>query len=310
VTVEIGIYLPQVAATFDEILERARRVETLGLSSFWLYDHLYTPGLPGRSSLEGWTLATALLARTTRLRVGHLVLNNNFRHPALLGKMIATLDQISNGRLEVGLGSGSYPLEHEQAGIEFGSMSQRSGQLGEALAIIDAMLTSDVVDFAGEHYTVRDLPSLPAPAQRPRPPLHVGGISVRHTLPLVARHADVWNVPTYGLGVWEERSRALDEACEAVGRDPATLRRSHEAVLVLAADERALTAAMEKAAQRYAGPGWGLEDGGYVGTPPQLVEHIDTMRARGIDEFVFFPSDRGTGDTLDLLAEEVLPHLG
>jgi alkanesulfonate monooxygenase SsuD/methylene tetrahydromethanopterin reductase-like flavin-dependent oxidoreductase (luciferase family) len=188
-------------------------------------------------------------------------------------------------------------------------LTERSGRLGEALAIVDAMLTNETVDFIGEHYTVHELPSLPAPVQQPRPPIHVGGISVRHTLPLVARYGDVWNVPTYGLAVWEERSRALDEACEAIGRDPTTVRRSHEAVLVLAADETALATALEKASHRYAGPGWGLEDGGYVGTPQQLVDHIGAMRARGIDEFVFFPSDRGTGDTLDLLAEQVLPHL-
>ncbi len=309
-TVDIGIYLPQVSATFEQMLGRALQVERLGFRSFWLYDHLYTPMLPDRPALEGWTLATALLARTTTLRVGHLVLDNNLRHPALLAKMIATADVISDGRIEVGLGSGSYPLEHRQAGIPFGSMAVRSAQLGEALAIVDGMLTHETFDYAGEHYTLDGLPSLPAPVQQPRPPLHVGGIGEKHTLPLVARYADVWNVPTYGLDQWEHKGKVLDQACEAIGRDPATLQRSHEAVLVLAADDAALTAARERAGHRYPGPGWNVDVGGYVGTPVMLVDHIGAMRERGVDQFIFLPSDRGEGDTLDLLAEEVVPHLG
>lgn len=308
-TADVGIYLPQVAASFDQMLERALRVERLGLRSLWLYDHLYTPGLPDRSSLEGWTLATALLSLTTTLRVGHLVLDNNLRHPALLAKMIATADVISNGRIEIGLGSGSVALEHEQAGIAFGSMATRSSQLGEALAVVDAMLTHETVDFDGEHYSLKGLPSLPAPVQQPRPPLHVGGISEKHTLPLVARFADVWNVPTYGLADWEAKAEVLDQICEQIGRDPATIRWSHQAVLVLAADGASLATARERAARRYAGPGWNVDVGGYVGTPESLVDHMGSMRERGISQFTFVPFDRGEGDALDLLAEDVVPHL-
>src|SRR5215469_10125114 len=138
--IEFGIYLPQVALTFEEILGRALECERLGYDSLWLYDHLYTPGLPQAPSLEAWTLATALLARTSRLRVGHLVACNNFRHPAVLAKMATTLDVISGGRLEFGIGSGSVEAEHEQAGIGWGSPRERSERLGEALEIITRML--------------------------------------------------------------------------------------------------------------------------------------------------------------------------
>jgi alkanesulfonate monooxygenase SsuD/methylene tetrahydromethanopterin reductase-like flavin-dependent oxidoreductase (luciferase family) len=308
-TTDVGVYLPQVSASFDQMLEQAVRVERLGLASFWLYDHLYTPGLPDRDSLEGWTLATALLARTTTLRVGHLVLDNNLRHPVLLAKMIATADVISNGRIEVGLGSGSYALEHEQAGIAFGSMATRSSQLGEALAVVDAMLTHETVDFAGEHYTLSGMPSRPAPVQQPRPPMHVGGIGEKHTLPLVARFADVWNVPTYGLDGWVAKAKVLEQLCNDIGRDPATIRWSHQAVLVLAADDASLAVARERAAHRYPGPGWNVDVGGYVGTPAALVDHLGAMREQGIGQFTFLPSDRGEGDMLDLLAEDVIPHL-
>ena len=308
-TVDIGVFLPQVALTYEEVLATARRTEALGLDSFWVYDHLCAPALPDRSSLEGWTLATALLASTSTLRVGHLVLNNNLRHPTVLAKMIATADVISSGRIEIGLGSGSYPLEHEQAGIELGSMAQRSRRLGEALAIVDGMLTHDTFSFTGDHYAVHDLSCRPRPIQQPRPPIHVGGISERHTLPLVARWADVWNVPTYGLAHWEQAAKALDAACETIGRDPASLVRSHQAVLVLAADDAALAAARAQAQRHYAGPGWSVDAGGYVGTPAALVDHIGAMRERGVQRFTFLPSDRGRSDMLELLAGSVLPQL-
>lgn len=306
---DVGIFLPQVTASFEEVLGRAEHVERVGLHSFWLYDHLYTPALPDRPALEAWTLATALLARTTTLRVGHLVLNNNFRHPALLAKMISTLDVISDGRLDVGIGSGSYAPEHEQLGMDWPSLGERSRQLGEALAVITAMLSGGTATFAGEHYQVTDVPNLPSAVQVPRPPIHVGGISVRHTLPLVARYADVWNVPTYGLVGWQERAAELDLLCESIDRDPAEVGRSHQAILVLAEDAAGLAAATERARRRYPGRMWALDAGGYVGTPSQLVDHMGAMIEQGVRRFVLLPADRAEHDMVDLLAERVVPHL-
>ena len=317
-TADVGIYIPQVTGSYEEVLAQAHRIEELGFGSFWLFDHLYTPGLPERPALEAWTLATALLAQTTRLRVGHLVLDNNLRHPALLAKMIATLDVVSDGRFELGLGSGSVALEHEQTGLPWGTMAERSARLGEALAIVTGLLGDggDGGDgdhggftFDGQHYQVRDLPCLPRSVQRPHPPLHIGGVGPRYTLPLVARYADVWNVPTYGLAEWQRTAEAVDACCEAVGRDPSTLQRSHEAVLVLAPDEASVAAARERALRRYPGPGFGVEAGGYVGTPEQVADHMGTIAEAGVDQFTFIPYDRGTRDVLDLLATEVLTRL-
>jgi alkanesulfonate monooxygenase SsuD/methylene tetrahydromethanopterin reductase-like flavin-dependent oxidoreductase (luciferase family) len=121
--VDVGIYVPQLQLDYDTLLGKARLVEQLGFHSFWVYDHLYGPGMPDVPAFEGWTVATALLAHTERLRVGHLVLCNNFRHPALLAKMATTLDVISAGRLELGLGSGSWEAEHHEAGMPWGSIA-------------------------------------------------------------------------------------------------------------------------------------------------------------------------------------------
>ncbi len=306
--VEFGIYIPQVSFGFEEMLARARLCEELGIRSFWLYDHLYTPGLPGFSALEGWTLATALLMRTSTLRVGHLVVNNNFRHPSLLGRMATTLDVLSEGRLELGLGSGSYEAEHREGGFEWGTLAERSARLAESLEILTRMFADDRTTFEGTYYQVRDLPNLPRPIQTPRPPIYVGGVGVRYTIPLVARYADVWNIPTYGLGQWEEAGAALDAGCEKEGRDPAAIRRSLEAVLVLGADDAGVDAARALAERRYPGPGWGLLDGGFIGTPQAVVERIRSYVDKGITLFVFFPYDRGEESTLRLLASEVMPH--
>lgn len=305
---EFGIYLPQVSLTYPEVIERARAVEELGYDSMWLYDHLYSPGQPDRPSFEGWTLATYLLAQTSRLRVGHLVLCNNFRHPALVAKMAATLDVLSGGRLELGLGSGSVATEHGEAGLPWGTAGERSERLAEALELLTRMFAGSPTTFAGSHYRVADLPSLPLPVQSPRPPIHVGGIGPRRTLPLVARYADVWNIPTYGLAGWEESGRRLDAECDAIGRDPRSVRRSHEAVLVLAPDESSLEEARAKALRRYGSSGFGVEAGGFVGTPPMVADRIATLAEKGISLFVFITHDRADRRTLELFADRVMPE--
>ena len=305
--IEFGIYVPQLAFTYDDVLSRARLCEELGFSSFWLYDHLYGPGMPDLPALEGWTLATALLAQTTKLRVGHLVLCATFRHPALLAKMAATLDVISNGRLELGLGSGSYEPEHTESGIPWGTFAERSEILAETLEIVTQMFASEKVTVDGKHLQLRDLPSLPRPVQQPRPPIIVGGIGEKRTLPLVARYADVWNLPTYALDVVDQKRAVLDAECKKIGREPASIRISQEAVLVLAPDDAALAEALPKAERRFGGQGWGLHEGNYIGTPATIVERIKERIDQGITYFVFFSYDRATEATLRLFADEVMP---
>src|ERR1700755_2534570 len=148
---EIGVYLPQMGFTYDQILHRAHRCEGLGIDSVWLYDHLYAPGAPDYPSLEAWTLATALLSRTERIRIGHMVLCNQFRHPVVLAKMATTLDQISAGRLQLGIGSGSIEDEHSRSGLDWGSFRERSERLGETLEILQQAFVNEVIDFTGKH---------------------------------------------------------------------------------------------------------------------------------------------------------------
>ncbi|BBY43192.1 LLM class flavin-dependent oxidoreductase [Mycolicibacterium celeriflavum] len=306
---EIGVYLPQMGFTYEQMLHRTRRCEELGIDSLWLYDHLYGPGAPDYPSLEAWTLATALLSNTERIRIGHMVLCNQFRHPAVLAKMVTTLDQISAGRLQLGLGSGSIEDEHDRVGLPWGTFRERSERLGETLEILTQAFTDERIDFTGKHFTVTDFPVKPGAVQQPRPPIVVGGVGEKYTLPLVARYADVWNVPTYALGELESKVSALRSICEDVGRDPSTIVLSVEAVMALAPDDASLPHVRRLAEKRFGAPAFGLAEGGLVGTPRTVVDRIHELQSQGFCQIVLFTHDRGSDETLDLLACEVIPRL-
>jgi alkanesulfonate monooxygenase SsuD/methylene tetrahydromethanopterin reductase-like flavin-dependent oxidoreductase (luciferase family) len=305
---DIGVYVPQMGFSYQDVLHRAVRCEELGIGSLWLYDHLYGPGVPEIDSLEAWTLATALLSRTERIRIGHMVLCNQFRHPAVLAKMATTLDQISGGRLQLGIGSGSIEDEHLRTGLDWGSFAERSGRLGESLEILTQAFSTGRVDFTGKHYTVRDMPIRPGPARQPWPPIIVGGVGEKYTLPLVARYADVWNVPTYALGELEHKVSVLRSLCADIGRDPASIVMSVEAVLALAPDEQSLPAVRAFAEKRFGGPGFGLQEGGLIGTAPMIVERLRQWRELGFGQVVLFTHDRASDETLERIASDVIPQ--
>jgi alkanesulfonate monooxygenase SsuD/methylene tetrahydromethanopterin reductase-like flavin-dependent oxidoreductase (luciferase family) len=306
---EIGVYLPQMGFTYDQILHRTLRCERLGIDSLWLYDHLYGPGAPDYPSMEAWTLATALLSRTERIQIGHMVLCNQFRHPAVLAKMATTLDQISAGRLQLGIGSGSIEDEHNRIGLDWGTFRERSERLGETLEILHQAFANEVIDFAGEHFTVAHMPIKPGPVQQPRPPIVVGGVGEKYTLPLVARYADVWNVPTYALGELEHKMEVLRSLCDDVGRDPSSIVLSVEAVMALAPDDASLPNVRALAEKRFGLPAFGLHEGGLIGTPPAIVDRLNELQELGFGQIVLFTHDRGSDQTLDLLASQVIAKL-
>jgi alkanesulfonate monooxygenase SsuD/methylene tetrahydromethanopterin reductase-like flavin-dependent oxidoreductase (luciferase family) len=304
---DVGVYLPQVGFTWDELRTRAIACDRAGIPSLWLMDHLYPPGMPAVPSFEAWTTATALAAVTERLRIGHLVLANGLRHPAVLAKMAITLDHASGGRLNLGLGSGSWAQEFRELGLPFPSDAMRASELDEALTIVKRLFAEEVVDFTGRHYRLAGVPSRPRPVQRPHPPIHVGGAGPRRTLPLVARHADVWNCPTYALGQLPERLARLHEECRTIGRDPASLGVTEEAVLALVARRDRVDEARATALRRFGGPGWAFETHGYCGTPDDVLGRLEERRALGVDGVVFFLHDRASTETIELLAREIVP---
>jgi alkanesulfonate monooxygenase SsuD/methylene tetrahydromethanopterin reductase-like flavin-dependent oxidoreductase (luciferase family) len=307
VPVEIGVYLPQVGFTWEELRARVVACDRLGIGAVWFMDHLHPPGLPRVPAFEAWTTASALATVTERVRLGHLVLCNAFRHPALLAKMAVTLDHASGGRLNLGLGSGSYAPELAAIGLDVETDRRRAERLGEALAVLRLLFAEEAPSFTGRYYRLAEAPSLPRPLQRPHPPIHVGGAGERRTLPIVARHADVWNCPTYALAALPQKLEVLHRECAAIGRDPTTLGVTEEAVCALVAQRAAVAAVRAAAARRFAGPGWGFAEGGYCGTPEDVIRRIEERVRLGVRGFIFFLHDRGEPETLRLLADEVVP---
>jgi alkanesulfonate monooxygenase SsuD/methylene tetrahydromethanopterin reductase-like flavin-dependent oxidoreductase (luciferase family) len=166
-----------------------------------------------------------------------------------------------------------------------------------------------VIDFAGKHFTVKDMPIKPGAVQQPRPPIVVGGVGEKYTLPLVARYADVWNVPTYALGELEHKISVLRSICNEIDRDPSTIVMSIEAVMALAADDTSLPGVRQLAEKRFGVPAFGLKEGGLVGTPSAIVDRLHELIELGFGQIVLFTHDRGSDETLDLLASEVVANL-
>jgi F420-dependent oxidoreductase-like protein len=209
---------------FETLVERWQYFERLGFDSVWDCDHFNQPSRPDGPYFEGWTLLAALAARTTRIRVGVLVSSNTFRHPALLAQQAVTLDHVSNGRLELGLGAGWFEPEHERFGLPFPPPSERVGRFREAVQIVDSLLRHETTTFEGRYYQLTEASVRPAPLQKPRPPLTLGAHRPR-MLRICAEYADSWN--SFGtVEEMRERNELLDQQCAAVGREPREIRRS------------------------------------------------------------------------------------
>jgi F420-dependent oxidoreductase-like protein len=210
--------------SWEKTVERWRYFESLGFDSLWDCDHYIQPSRPTGPYLEAWTLLAALAARTERIRIGVLVSCNTFRHPALLAKQAVTVDHISDGRLELGLGAGWYAPEHEMLGIDFPPPPELVGRFREAVEVVDRLLRNDTTTYRGRYYRLSEATSRPGPLQKPRPPLMLGGHGPK-VLRIVAAYGDAWN----SFGTVDElraRNRILDEHCAAIGRDPGAIRRS------------------------------------------------------------------------------------
>jgi F420-dependent oxidoreductase-like protein len=220
--VRFGIQTPNQNVTWDDILATWKEAEALGFDSAWVYDH-FIPifGDQDGSCLEGWTALAALAAETSRLRVGALVTGNTYRNPALLAKMATTVDQVSHGRLVLGIGAGWFERDHTAYGFTYGSARERARRLGEALAVITKLWTEDHPSFAGKYYQLEKAPFAPPNVQKPHPPIVIGGQGKRWIVPLVARYADGWNavsgVTPDGI---RERRAIIDAECKRIGRSP------------------------------------------------------------------------------------------
>lgn len=218
-----GLDVNQHHLEWPDILDRTRFAEDAGFEGVWLFDH-FQPLYGGSvgSCMEGWTLLAGLAAATTRIRLGLLVTGVTYRHPSILAAEVATVDNISNGRLEFGIGAAWYQKEHTELGVDFPSNRERAERLEECVEVVRALMTGDEVTFEGRHYQLEGATFMPRPIQRPNPPVWIGAGGEKITLPIVGRQADYWH--SFGsAGDIARKWQIVEAAAVKAGRDPASI---------------------------------------------------------------------------------------
>jgi F420-dependent oxidoreductase-like protein len=303
----------QEGLTWERWFRLAERVETLGLDSLWRSDHFFSVmGRTSRASLEAWVSLTALAQRTSRIRFGPLVSPMTFRHPALLARMAAAVDDLSGGRLVLGLGAGWNEAEHNAYSIVLPPMRERMDRLEEGISVIRALWQGGPVDFSGRYYTLDRATALPRPHQKPGPPLLVGGDGEVRLLRIVAESADEWNSHVPSIDDYRRKLAALEGHCRAVRRDIQQIRRSWMAGICIARDEAGLNdryawlkeflpslanVPVDAVGARQRDRGW------LVGTPEQVVEQLRPWREAGVDRVMLQYFDLEDMDGLVLLKD-------
>lgn len=224
--VRFGLDLAQHQLEWPELLKRVKFAEELGFDGAWVFDHfkpLY--GDPSGPCLEGWTLLAGLAANTSRIRLGTLVTGITYRHPSVLATEAVTVDHISNGRLELGLGAAWNEPEHREFGIPFPAIKERAERLEEGIKVMRTLMTRDGASFKGRHYQLDNATYRPRPIQQPHPPIWVGASGEQLMLPIVARQADAWHA--FGSAdSMARKSKLLDSLAQEAGRNPKSILRS------------------------------------------------------------------------------------
>lgn len=306
--IKFGVMLRQQKIDYGDIRDTAFLCEELDYDSVWLYDHVLGMGAIEMDIYEAWTLMTAIAAVTSDIRVGTMVLCNSFRPPALLAKMAATLDVISNGRLEFALGAGWFETEYRAYGYEFPDTPTRIEQLAESVKIIRSMWTEEKPSFTGKHFDIKDAYCNPKPVQKPHPPIMIGGAGEKHLLRVVAELADEWNCPATHASDYDRKLGVLKNHCAQAGRDFGELAISQQTVCVIAKDGKEFAEKLEKGQRRYGFFG-DVAGFGITGTPDKCIEKILENEKKGITKYTIFFSDIMNHDTLRFFAKEVMSAL-
>jgi F420-dependent oxidoreductase-like protein len=303
--IRFGVHSGPQNTTFDDYCDLWLRCEELGYDWVSDFDHFYPINSdPTGPQFEGLALLSAMAAHTNRVRCAMLVLGVTYRHPAVVAKMAATIDHVSGGRLELGMGAAWFELEHEQYGIPFPRIGVRMDMLDEACRIMRSLWTQETTTFDGKHFRLTDARLEPKPVQE-HLPLVIGGAGERRTLRIVAEHGDIWNTFYGDLDEYRHKLKVLQEHCADVGRDPADVRKSLTFRAVLDEDERA---ARERAAALYGDPmPERLRRMMVVGTPEQCVERLREYADAGVGDFLLGQLAPVDPQTVELVAGSVAP---
>ena len=314
-----GVFMPQGwkmelvdvegdAEKWNVAVDVALRAEQLGFHSIWVYDHFHNVPRPAHEAVfECWTTMAAISQRTSRIRLGQMVGCNSYRNPGLLAKITSTLDVISGGRLEWGIGAGWYENEYRGYGFEFPKPKDRIGMLRESVEIVKSMWTNAETTYDGKYYKTVRANCDPKPLQKPTPPVWIGGGGEQLTLRVVAELADCSN---FGgkPDEWAHKREILKGHCAAVGRDEAEIRKTWSPEVFIRSTEKEL-------AERTKGGLWGdsvenWRDNNLVGTPEQVAEKVATYVSLGCSGFIPWCADYPDTETMELLATKVMPEFG
>ena len=302
----------QEGVTWAEWLALAQTAEAHGVESLFRSDH-YTGILgPERGSLDAWATLSALAAATSRIRLGTMVSPATFRHPSVLARMVTTVDHVSNGRVELGMGAGWYEREHRREGFPFMDVPARFDLFAEQVEIVVRSWTEAGFDFAGDHYTLEGQTALPRAVQLPHPPLVLGGGARPRSAALAARFAQEYNTPGATPAQCAERRTALDRACDEAGRDPSSLALSLMTTCVIGSDEaevdrrlRSVLAVSDDsrppAEVLAANPQW------LLGTVDEIADRIEEYRAVGVGRVFLQHLDHRDLEAVALIGDDLVP---
>jgi F420-dependent oxidoreductase-like protein len=297
---------PQQGATYDDLLRVTKASEDLGFDAFFRSDHylgIGTDGLPGPT--DSWVTLGALARETSTIRLGTMVTSATFRYPGPLAISVAQVDQMSDGRIELGIGAGWYETEHKAYGIPFPAAKERFDRLEESLAVITGLWTTppgERFSYDGRHYSIADSPGLPKPVQSPYPPIIVGGGGKKRTTELAARYANEFNRPFASLDDTRQQFDRVREACSAAGRDPDSLIYSAAKVVCCGVTEDEL----KSRADAIGRTSEDLRENDIAGTPAEVVDTIGRFAEAGAQRLYLQFLDLSDLDHLELLASSVL----
>jgi F420-dependent oxidoreductase-like protein len=300
------------------MLAVSKDIESLGYESLWVYDHFHTVPHPTQEvTYEAWTLMAALAATTDSVRLGQMCTCNTYRPPSYLAKVAASIDVISGGRLEMGIGGGWYEHEHDGYGYEFKSPGGRLGMMREGVEIMKAMWTEDEVTYEGKHYNLKGAISQPKPIQEPHIPFWIAGGGERLTLNIAARYAQYTNFSNGRLEIFNEKSEILKKHCEAVGTDFDAITRSADFDIMCAETEEGVAekmswyrSHMEQYVSKDGADRFVRMYSHNSGTPEQIIEKLKALEAAGLGyAIVTFPDVAYDRSSLELFAKEVIPAL-
>jgi F420-dependent oxidoreductase-like protein len=300
---------PQEGATYDDVLAVAQECERLGFEAFFRSDHLQRIGdhEPGAGSPETWATLAGLARDTSSIRLGTMVTSATFRLPGMLAMTVATVDAMSGGRIELGLGAGWFEAEHKAFGVPFPPVGERFDRLEEQLAIVTGLWATSgggTFSFRGEHYSLEGNNGLPKPVQEPRPPVIIGGTGRRRTPQLAARFADEYNVPPFSaLDVAAEAIGRTRAACDEAGRDPESLVYPATQTLIVGSSEREV----RRRAAAVGSDADELRDTALVGAVPEVVDRLGRFGELGATRMYLQLLDIHDLEQLQLVAEEILP---